>query len=495
MKRSLLSALLCAAAVCLLAIDGRSFWIDEAGTFVVADTSSPTAFLRNLVREGGSTAQMPLFMAYAWTWQRFAPASERILRFSNVPWVLAGIAALAVFAPRRQRPHLLPLALLSPFLWYYLNEYRPYVMQWAGAAMAYAPLMGRATGPRGEPRAAAACSFSLGLVILAGSSLLGMLWAAGAVLGWLAVYPPEWSGRAEKRDWIVRAFALGALGGLSFYYLFTLRAGARGSAAAHTGAGTLAFTAYELMGLAGLGPGRLALREQGASCLLNGPLLFPVAAQALLIFCLLAAAARSARRSTGPEWLWIRLLLALIAPAGILLTVGLSLQFRLLGRHFTPLSVLLLFGLSRGMLVSQSNRRRAVRLAGWLVLAGFAASSLQLRLAPRHAKDDYRAAAALASEAARDNRTVWWAASRYAGQFYGLPVSAPNTPPIPPGGALLLANPSPGQLAASPWPDRVLLSKPDLFDRAQAVRAFLERGGYGCVGRLRAFTIWERNTP
>ncbi len=107
-------------------------------------------------------------------------------------------------------------------------------------------------------------AFCFGLVSLCGSSLLGMIWSGTAFLGLpflfsrtrgLRVLPPQSYAREMLLSIMICL-------GLGFYYLWTVKQG-MGATPGKTDLTNVAFIGYELAGFAGLGPGRLAIRDGG----------------------------------------------------------------------------------------------------------------------------------------------------------------------------------------------------------------------------------------
>src|SRR5208337_893874 len=98
--------------------------MDECATAIIALQPSFGAWRHCLMLDTGSNNQMPFYMFYVWAWEKIFDDSEWALRAANLPWLALGFLAV----PRRQGLFLFTLA-TSSFLWYYLNEFRPYAMQ------------------------------------------------------------------------------------------------------------------------------------------------------------------------------------------------------------------------------------------------------------------------------------------------------------------------------------------------------------------------------
>ncbi len=480
--------LLCFLAA-VAAISSQSLWIDEALTAMKAQQPTLAGWWRAMVAERASDLQMPLYMIYVWGWVKVFGASEWMLRAANLPWFLAGIMALGMATRGRNgRWTFLVLAAgASPFCWGYLNEARPYAMQ-LGASFLILAAIGRLSESeldRFQERRWTA-GFAVGVGVLCGASLLGVVWAFAAMAAAWGVIP-----RSRRPDLWQNSRSVGLLLGvwlvfLGLYYLWTLRLGARASAAAGTSVKTLAFVGYELLGFSGLGPGRLALREAGPAALRGYEGVLGV--YALVLLMLLAAGLRAVVDSGRSRSAWV-IAVSLCGSSALLVLAGWIAHFRVLGRHFAPLAAVGLLLLSLGAAWLWRSRRWLARAAvlGFFVLSMW--SSLSLRFAPRHQRDDYRDAAALARTALAAHRTVWWNANPQGAAYYRLPTTGG---PSDPGVALSLVNPRATELDSLPKPDLVVTSKPDIYDVEGALAAYLQRNGFTQVRDLPAFAVWER---
>src|SRR5204863_234078 len=146
----------------------RSFWIDEALTAVKAMQPTFNSWWQAMAQEKASDLQMPLYMFYAWAYEKPFGSGEWALRLANLPWFLLGAVSFirafssrpgaagffhndqqhadeGVHAPCLNRTWtgtlLLSFSVLfSPFAWYYLDEARPYAMQIGAGLMIAAAL-------------------------------------------------------------------------------------------------------------------------------------------------------------------------------------------------------------------------------------------------------------------------------------------------------------------------------------------------------------------
>jgi hypothetical protein len=471
-----------------LAISRQSFWIDELYSASAARQPTLDTLWREQLSGMGSNLQAPLYMIWIWMCGKIVGASEVALRAVNLFWLVTGMLAL-MWALARHRSLQLAMfmaAALSPFAWYYLNEARPYAMQIGTSLVVFASLFRLALNQDAPSRerfwVAGLCVVSL---LLSASNMLAMLWL-GAYLGaaMLSAAKDRLQGLARSYWpwWLGTGLLLFMLG---LYYLWTLSLGARATTVGITDAKNFFFIFYELFGFSGLGPGRLSIRTGGLEAF--RPWLPGLAIYGGMLLVMLAAGCRSIAASTSrrTRLCWP---LAFALVLGFILAVGVAVRFRVLGRHCAPLLPLVLFVLGSGIAALLKRRD----WAGRLVVAAFVGlslvSCLSLRFSERHAKDDYRGAAAMGREALARGETVWWNAQKEGAILYHLPLTEQ---PAEPGMAACLINPEKGFERGLPKPDLVLTSKADLFDSNGALADYLAQAGFRRTTTLTAFTVWR----
>jgi hypothetical protein len=266
---------------------------------------------------------------------------------------------------------------------------------------------------------------------------------------------------------------------LAAFYLWTLKLGARASGAAHTGFATLGFIFYELLGILGLGPSRLALRENGLHAL--GPYVCPVAVGVLAALSLcIAGFARLRKKITPPNIIFYGIAVGL--PCVVVITGVEAAHMRLLGRHFMPLLPFFLAFQAVGLSWLLFEGAIRLRLLGIATIVLMLISALEIRFAPRHERDDYRTATATARDAINAGKRLWWIADPTSGRYYKLPT---NTTSLTTFDRLIGAN-----LEELPQPDVVIFSKPDLFDPAGDIGVYLLRHNFKVAKVLPAFQIF-----
>ena len=471
-----------------LAISQQSFWIDELYTALAAQQPTLDAWWRKMLFENGSNLQTPLYMIWIWVCGNIFGTSEVALRAVNLFWFMPGMLALTWSLARHRSLQLATflVAALSPFAWYYLNEARPYTMQIGLSLVVFASLFRLALNQDEPSRerlwVAGLCG---GAWLLSASGMLAMLWT-GAYLG--AAMLSMTKGRLLKLArsywpwWLGTGLLLFALG---LFYLWTLSLGARATTAGITDAKNFFFILYELFGFSGLGPGRLSIRTGGLEAF--RPWLPGLAIYGGVLLVVLAAGWRSIAASTSRRTLlcWA---LAFALVLGFILAVGIEVRFRVLGRHCAPLWPLVLFVLGSGIAALLKRRD----WAGRLVVAAFVGlslvSCLSLRFSERHAKDDYRGAAAIGREALARGETVWWNAKKEGAILYHLTQTGQ---PEASSRVVFLSDPEKGFERDLPKPDLVLTSKVDLFDCNSALADYLARAGFHPTASLVAFTAWR----
>jgi hypothetical protein len=463
--------------------------MDEVSTAIIACQRSVGEWWQALLKDSGSTVQMPLYIVYIWGWEKVFGHAEWVLRAANLPWVALGLLAL----PRRQ-VFLLLVVVLSPFTWYYVNEARPYAMQLGASLLILGALWRLAQADndreRGNPEGGAEAlwlgGFLFGLLILAGSSLLGVIWVAAALGSAVALLGFPKLGCLFRRHLVQLAIFLAILCCLALYYLWSLKAGAKASYGT-TSTANILFAAYEVLGLAGFGPGRGQIREQGLASFYPYFILLGLHTIALGIVigagCWSVLRRPSARASI--------LVFVWVSGAGVLLiAAGIVKHVSVLGRHFTPVVSMTSALIATGI-AWLWHRSKAGKIVATAFLALSLGSSLCIRFAERHAKEDYRQAATLALAAVAQGQVVCWSGNGMCAEYYGLHFAPANALPAH-GFAWLANNQTSEVVAAKPVPDLVVLSRPDKHDVRGAVQELITRRHYRMVRVLPSVTFWRR---
>jgi hypothetical protein len=491
----ILLSILLALLVGALAVTNQSLWIDEAHSAAEAMQPSLAKWWTTIVQDKGSDLQMPFYMLYLWVWAKFFGTSEIALRAANVPWFAAGVLALLWAFPkepalsgsrmgRHRQFAIAGLTLTNAFLWYYISEARPYVVLFAFSALTAACLLRLLHDCETAINSPAWFRlFLLGIVGVCATNLIAVPWAIAAGLAFIFWASIGRALRTATRFPLSSVSATCALIALGFYYLWSLGVGARASNVGQTGFTSLAFAFYELLGVAGLGPGRLALREHGGKIIFEyvGPVILGIIA----VLVLLSAAFIALRKNATRRDL-IFFGIATILPLAVLIAGAVIGHLRLLGRHFTSLLPFLLTLLAIGFERILFSERRWLRVAAIAAVIVFLISALEIRFAPRHLRDDYRSAANLARNAVTANEKTWWIADEVTGAYYKLPLDSPNL--------TLRSSLNEDSLEAAPTPDLVCFSKPDIYDPRGKIDNYLREHDFNVTRVLPAFQILERQS-
>ncbi len=456
-------------AVGLAAITHQSLWMDEGSSAFKSLMPTIKMWWAMTMQLGGSDTQMPVYMFLLWGWQKVGGASEYGLRLINLPWLV-----IAVLALRRVR--FWPLVCMtSPFVLYYTGELRPYAMQIAGGALAAAAMFkvagGRDKGTFEGLHATAGAS-----LLLASSSLTAAVWSVGLWIGVL-VMRTDWLRRGQF--WIKLApwfFGAATLGG---YYVFTLLKGYRATGIEGGGLMSLFFGFYELIGLLGLGPGRNELRASPTALFPSLPLLLPA------LICIFGAwwCGVAAWIKTTPLRCVLGVACAVIIPIVILAGVGLAMDFRVLGRHLSPVipAVLLPVAVS---LSGMGKWKTGGRVLGGMVVCFAISSAISLKILEKHARDDYRRAAGIAIHDLKQGKNVWWQADMNATRYYAyLEGGAALVNAI----QILESDPPSGLMFA----DVVVINRADLRYRHRDYQAELRRESFQLDAKFTGFEIWR----
>ena len=481
-----------------LIVTDESLWIDEFSTEKLANVNSISQWWNQLKNWTGSERQMPLYCLYIYGWIKAFGSTEYAMRMANLPLFLA--AEIIIFWTFRRNLlfalSALTLSSIHPLLWYYLNEARPYILTYLGSTLMTITLVQLyfLTRIRGESLYSfpSAWLFTLGIILLAGSSMLGMPWAMiGIGLGAYMLFTGE-----NGKSWLIKhkiavLTMLITLSMLGAYYYWTLLRGAGGTTSYESNIKTLIFSFYELFGLSGIGPGRLELREIGVSTLSGYFVQLAIGSIILLgvFFYSIITIMRYLKIKDS-----LIFLIAILLPILFTLSASYIMHWRPVGRHYLPILPAIILIMSYGVSILLSNSQVSRKAIALSVLIVMAVSAISMKL-PRHAKDDYKSAAIFTNEALASGHTVWWVALTMGADYYKVPFFKYNcSQPVPEKleQALSISNVEKTCVENLELPDFIVLSKPNDFDRRGGIREIIKRGRFQLEKELPAFTIWRK---
>jgi hypothetical protein len=479
--------------VAIWAISSQSLWVDEFGTWLLTRADSIPDWWRRFQSWPDSDSQIPLYHFYMYGWTKLAGTGAVAMRASNVG--MFAIANLALLWPFRSRPDIALLVIvtscLSAPLWYYLDEARPYIMLYMGACLMVGASM-EIMRSKQRPSSFAIAVLCVGAVISSGATVIGIAWAGPVFLFiliyWLAIRKGALSDLV-RNNYLTLAIAALCIAAFMAHAIRMLALGKLPALLGGDSTLTLLFSFYTNLGLLGVGPGMLDMRANSVSALVP---FAPIIAFSAVMFGLVAIGGLLEIRTT----LGVRTLGLLIActllPVLFIFALGVMAHWRALPRHFIPLVSLFCLLYAYGL--AWWWRRRSLGMAVSLitiVIMGY--SSLSVRYAPRHAKDDYKQAAELAAtELARDGR-IWWIADARGALYYDVPVSDEHASSAEmPGVQINLSEKTSSFLSTEVPPTLVLLSRPDAYDPQNVVKDYLVANKYHLFASFPAFAAWRR---
>jgi hypothetical protein len=362
---------------------------------------------------------MILYLFYMRAWVKVWGVSEVALRAANIPFAIL-LAASVCWASCKlfRRANAWPLLCLSPFIWFYMNEARPYIAVMSFSTVAIVAVLAYLMGPANYRVAAPWCCLSA-LLLAWGCHILAAFIFPSLVFMLISAPRQELAvGQNVLKDWLpALAVHLPGFVALGAFYLWTSTYGVS-LTSGEPGLGNLAFVLYEFFGFAGLGPPRSELRE--------GLYLYPhrilpywpwlvigVAGMTLVgLLWFYARPNRIARNLAGS------LLLGIL----IALVVSRIAHLRLLGRHlamFVPMLLILLLLWESTSALARKASYLTVSLSALAIIWGI--SDARLVLLQKYEKESYRdASAESVMRAQLTGGDILWAADPYTAYYYGL---------------------------------------------------------------------------
>jgi hypothetical protein len=468
----------------------QSLWIDEAQTarYAAEPTFSGVIEKLSAATDNQSDAQMPLGVMSAWGAARVLGTGEWDLRAPNIAWAMIAVVGLWQTARRIRVRGLELVFAVHPFVWFYVNEARPYAMQLAaGSWLLFALVDLLHAGPYSRRWVWA---YAVSALVLGGASMLGLVAVAAVSLVMLAViHRRSWS--VPRASWLPIAVTVTILTTLSGYYLWTLARGVGGAKLWSPGLGNIALAVYEFAGFAGIGPSRQEIRDLSRTGALFdvsvvAPFVVPALALGLAIAVIAFAWIRQLRAPNRD--VLVSITAVPVIAVAVLFVASIAVGFPFWGRH---LAGVLPFVIAGGALALSAQPRLVVSCVTLALVASYGYSSAQLRYSARHSKDDYRTAAYVAKAALDEGRSVWWSADTGAAIYYGVPLTRTEDRSA----ARALLNRTPAEVRAAALPDIALMSKPDIYDRSGSIAEVLQEHGYSVTRELQAFSLWERTGP
>ena len=487
--------------VWLFLLDDRALWIDEFGTWLISQHADLSSWLGAFLLHPDSDGQLFFYHLYMFGWTKLFGDTELALRASNLPWVILCVIVVRQSTELKDLRYVwLFVFLLHGFVWFYLNEARPYSAFIAGGGLLTSAFVAASSTSLTSPNCSLSrvvCLFFLGSTLLICSHIFGALWVAstaGAIM---------WLLRDRARDfkdaiWSNRYLIAGSLLLCSIAIssaLFSFVNGAR-AASINFSFSAVGYGVLEILGMAGLGPSRNDLRMGLSASLLYSSLPMIIAGVIGLSAVLSALRMASANVRYSAAF-------AALFPLLVIFLLGTVVGMRIVGRHFSallmPTTLAYAFFIHSSFKQGGFVKLSAVGLACLLCL-----SSFLMRFSPAHAKEDYRQAAWIASAAMRDKKVVWWAADWRGAAYYGLipdqqikkryrQIILKRTDSELVSDLTIVLHPA-ERLAKGeklPFPSQIILSRVD-FDRNGILLEFINNNGFRSRRHFAGFSVYEK---
>jgi hypothetical protein len=489
-RRSVPVLLLATLVLGALAIDQRSLWTDEIGTWSTAVANDPMDWARRFWNHHNSDGQIPLYHLFMYLWVQVAGTSELALRLANLPWLLVALLGLhRLRLGTTVRWLTIATFCLHPLVWYQLNEARPYLLHLAGACWLMTGCLNLLLAHATEEIDASWRELLIGTFLLVGSSALGAFWIFGALAAFAFCNRPALMallGSVRRQPGFTMLMLIGC-GLIVIVAAHSHLSGARASLAASFSVGGLVYGLIELLGAAGLGPSRHDLRTQ---LRLADPtqLSMMFAAALLLGFCILWA-----WRDLRSTRLRCFAAVSLLLPIALLATVGLLLHWRVVGRHLSGALPLLCLAVAWFAKSAWKNKQSVWRAVASTMLLILVASSLAIRSADRHGKDDYRQAAQWARAALQEGKVVLWLANERAIGYYRLAGWTPDGIVDMPANLIPFTHYPAYKATGAPDPDIVIYSPREGVDPSGLARPLLQTGAYKRTNTAIAFELHQKH--
>ncbi len=489
--------MLAICAFLLISISRQSIWIDEGVVSWLASRTTISDLASTMRHFDYSESQMPFYILYMWTWVKIFGFSEIALRASNIPFSILMVSAFAWAARRLLKSRAAWAVLgLSPFLWFYMNEARPYVAVMACASVG---ILSALAYFNDRNRFRKATWVSVAFFLMACGLHMMVIFVAFAMLAfvWMESRRRQIPLQLIWNDWknaALTIFPFFLL--LGSYFVFTVLRGAGGERG-RPGIGNIAFAVYEFLGFGGLGPPRNELRSSHLSVLsAYWPWLTLGLGACVSVLLLAVTVLRFGDFRAQLTSLWKAMAIGVALMVAASSIVG----FQFWGRHLAPFfpifgwTLVFLFS-AEASIPHWKQIRTGVLL---LVVLAWIASDIRLRFLQKYGKDNYRFASEFTLlQAQRSGGTVVWIANGITARYYGIQsVNDPVPAPWPiRGECVFAANWTRRQidvfLLATPRPLTIVLSKADIFDQSGAWKAAVANVGATMVASANAFRIYQ----
>jgi hypothetical protein len=500
-KLAIISCLLVSIVISFISITNQSLWIDEAATAWLASHPTFAGLIDTQINTIYGETQKLFHVWYIWAWAKVFGISEYSLRFSNLPLLFIFLLTVQWSSKTLFKNRWLwVLAALNPFVWFYMNEARPYMGVIAFSSLAIFSFLIYLLEPTYKPRLMPwLCLF--GLFIATGMIMLGVFIIPCFLIALCCAYKWDWDKwKIFLKDWLwpILIFLPFFLALVGWFVWATLYQGAKGQIETPSLLNSL-FGLYEFLGFLGLGPPRNLLRaEPSLNAFFQSGYIVTFITGVTCWIIVSVSSFIHIRKNGLSKRIPLLIIMFLVGVISFHF-VAYFFHFRYWGRHiaqFFPLFILIIVAALSN--ITYCYRRINLRLfAIWTLAAIWLLSSFRLAFLSDYGKDDYRSAVSYVTSLVRNGGTILWAGDTIGASYYGLSCSNDPLPKVfwpTPFKAVRTGNWNKDQmnyvLNNNTKPIVIAISKSDLFDPNHTMENELKKRNAQLIATPNVFRIY-----
>ena len=463
----------------LFLISTESFWVDEGITASWLMKDSFNDLLSNLLSNSESESQMPFYIICIWLWGLIVPHTEWFLRSLNILFLFGTGLFVYNYSKRYDNSFIFLIFFIQPFLWKYVGEFRPYLLQIFLHTIQIIALLDLLNEKNIKYRT----------LLLVSSSFLSCFVHMLSVIPLIVIFLiisvcfliKKINLYKQEIKIILFSFPLFLM--LGFYYLQTLIRDAGGAKLWDPSIKNYLFSIYELIGLSGIGPSYLMIRDIATNDFFETINLFvnyiPIIFLFLIVFVLIILNLKLVFNKNT------RILIIFSISVFLILIIFSSLaNWPFWGRHLAPIFPAYVIILS--VLISYFYKKNNFgKIISLILISLLIFSTLNNRFNDKYEKEDYRGIMNYAGSHS-ENTIILMGVNRPAYSFYEKYFSEKykfnNTIFV----EYLKKN-------SSIIPDKIILTRPDAIDSDFFIRKYIIRNNFvEDVDKFVGFKIYKK---